>query len=175
LPMSPLVAKMRTASAARIAPSSRSSSTGFQPAAVVGGFAALAALLALGLAGAARSSGGVAAVAGGMRFPFPRFRVVPCPGLGRATGALLRSTAVAPTAKAPPARAPSLPPSLGGVGRPFVPRLGGATSNPWQILKTVVLAMLAAANMLLLTARWRIGRVGRRGTDSDTFGGGGAR
>jgi hypothetical protein len=48
-------------------------------------------------------------------------------------------------------------------------------SNPWQILKTVVLAMLAAANMLLLTARWRIGRVGRQGTDSDTFGRGGAR
>jgi hypothetical protein len=85
----------RAGSAARIAPSS---STGYRPAAVVGGFAGLAALLALGLAGAARSSTGVAALLEWMRFSFPRFRVLPCPDLRGATRALLSSTAVATAA-----------------------------------------------------------------------------
>jgi hypothetical protein len=45
-----------------------------------------------------------------------------------------------------------------------LPRIGGilgtgfSKSQPWELLKALVLAMLAAANALLLTVRWRVGR-----------------
>ena len=49
---------------------------------VAGVLAALAALVAVGLAGAARSTSGLAACFDLARLPFPRFRILPCPGDG---------------------------------------------------------------------------------------------
>jgi hypothetical protein len=168
------VPELRPADAA---PTSTWSGVSRHPAAVAGGLAALTALAVLGIAAAAaRSSAGVAACADLIRFPFPRFRVLPCPGVGSAArgleagaGAVHSTTGVAGSAEAPPgpeAVAPSEPSAVGpSPGREVVPRLGGvlgtavSTSHPWEILKAVVLAMLAAANALLVAARWRLGRL----------------
>jgi hypothetical protein len=134
---------------------------------------ALTALAALGLAGVARSPATAAACADLLRFPFPRFRVLPCPGVGStAPGLVAGSPTPGSTgggvAPAPGAAAPSRPHPSAGTGplpgRQVVPRLGGvlgagiSTSHPWEVLKTVLLAMLAAANFVLLAVRWRLGR-----------------
>jgi hypothetical protein len=184
--VSPLVSHLGTGSppvtlaAAEIRPASAPaastwSSLRAHPAAVTGGLLALAALAALGLAGAARSPTAVAACAELVRFPFPRFRVLPCPGL-RSSADVVGSGVVhsppgssghaqAPAASGAPAHSHR---SAGGgpsPGRQVVPRLGGilgagiSTSRPWELVKTVVLAMLAAANVVLLALRWRLGRL----------------
>ncbi|HST16979.1 MAG TPA: hypothetical protein VLK36_04875 [Gaiellaceae bacterium] len=147
------------------------------PGAAAGGIAALLALAGLGLAGAARSSAFAAACAELARFPFPRFRVLPCPDLGASVGA---SGAVAgPNAAAPPAAATTgTPPSEhapGGSGfgsgsvppYPPLPRIGGVlgaavTKTPWTIVKAIVVAMLATVNALVLGIRWRVGRLQSR-------------
>jgi hypothetical protein len=172
-PAATSVAELQPASSP--APSTWSSLRG-HPAAVTGGLLALAALGALGLAGVARSPTAVAACAELVRFPFPRFRVLPCPGLQSTAG--VAGSGTVPTApgtiggaESPPASdaAPARShPSTGGgpsPGRQVVPRLGGvlgagiSTSRPWELLKTVLLATLAAANAVLLALRWRLGRL----------------
>jgi hypothetical protein len=141
---------------------------------VTGGLLALTALAALGLAGAVRSPTTMAACAELVRFPFPRFRVLPCP-VGGSTADVLGSGAHALGSSSGGAQAPPAPaaparshPATGGGPRPGgqdVPRLGGVlgagitTSNPWEVLKTVLLAMLAAANLALLAVRRRLGRL----------------
>jgi hypothetical protein len=136
--------------------------------AVAGGLTALVALAALGLAGAARGSTTLAACAELTRFPFPHFRILGCPDVRAATipaaagsGATQHGRAAAPigakAARPPRPTSPRLP-------LPPLPRIsdllgtGFPRSNPWELLKAVVLAMLAAANALLLTVRWRLGR-----------------
>ena len=180
--VSPLVSQIGTAAlpspsavpeirAASPAATSTWSSIRAHPAAMTGGLMALTALAALGLAGLARSPATVAACAELARFPFPRFRVLPCPGSG-ATAELLGSgtsaLGSAGAAEAQPVTGGRSHPSAGngfGPGQQVVPRLGGvlgagiSTSNPWQVLKTALLAMLAAANVVLLAVRWRLGRL----------------
>lgn len=149
-------------------PSSGWSSTDTRRTAV-GGLAALLALGAIGLAAAARSSAAVAVCAELSRFPFPRFRILPCPGVGHvARSGLDAGPAAAPTSghtgaatSSPGATAPRRPrgsrfplPRIGGV-------LGTAFSkpHPWEILRAVALGLLAFANAVLLAIRWRIGRL----------------
>src|SRR5262249_37580600 len=136
------------------------------PGAAAGGLAALLLLAGLGVAGAARSSMFAAACAELSRFPFPRFRVLPCPDRG-APGGGPGAFAAGPGAGARGARRAAGPHAPGGSGSvppfPPLPRIGGVlgaavTKTPWTILKALVLAMLAAVNALVLGIRWRVGR-----------------
>jgi hypothetical protein len=137
-----------------------------------GGLAALAALCALGLASVARSPTALAVCAEVTRLPFPHFRVLPCPRLGttgshgvetEASHSLVGASGGArgPGAINPVPHLPTQPrghrapiTGIGGV-------LGTAVSKmrPWPILKAIALALLAAANALVLTLRWRLGRL----------------
>jgi hypothetical protein len=141
------------------------------PGAAAGGIAALLVLAGLGIAGAARSSAFAAACVELSRFPFPRFRVLPCPDLAAPAGAsgvtagTTASGAAAPNAGEQPSPAPipggSVPPL------PPLPRIGGVlgaavTKTPWTIVKGLVVAMLAAVNAVLLGIRWRVGRLQSR-------------
>jgi len=134
--------------------------------------AALAALAAVGIAGAARSSTGLAACLDLARLPFPRFRILPCPETAapgsRKLGSFLGGAAPTPGS-----------PSLGGVesggisnranGRlpvaGVVPRVAGVLGNavqstgPWRYLNSLVLAVLLGANLLLVAVRSRIARL----------------
>ncbi len=140
------------------------------PGAAAGGIAALLALAGLGIAGAARSSVFAAACAELARFPFPRFRVLPCPDLrapAGASGVAAGSNAAGPAA-ANGARTPSRH-VRGGSVPPFPPllRIGGVlgasvTKTPWTILKAIVVAMLAVVNAVVLGIRWRVGRLQSR-------------
>ena len=137
---------------------------------VAGVLAALTALAAVGLAGAARSTNGLAACLDLARLPFPRFRILPCPGEGtpRASGSP-RSPALRhrPTAELPRAASSSnrvarrLPglhlPRLSGV-------LGGAVESdqPWKFLNTLLLTLLVGANLVLVAVRSRIARLQSR-------------
>jgi hypothetical protein len=64
----------------------------------------------------------------------------------------------------PPARPSTAKPSferplLGSLPWPRgAPGAGLSVSHPWQLLRTVILAMLAAANVLLLALRRQVGR-----------------
>jgi hypothetical protein len=141
------------------------------PGAAAGGLAALLMLAGLGVAGAARSSAFAAACAELSRFPFPRFRVLPCPDLSAPSAA--SSTAAASTAAGPAASATGAPPpparhAPGGSGSvppyPPLPRIGGVlgasvTKTPWTFVKAIVVAMLAAVNAVVLGIRWRVGRL----------------
>jgi hypothetical protein len=132
--------------------------------------AALTALAAIGLAGAARSTNGLAACLDLARLPFPRFRILPCPGDGTAGTSGLSSI---------PAAAP---PSVGGaaaVGRAehglagrlpglHLPRLSGVlggaieSDQPWKFLNSLLLTLLVGANLLLVAVRSRIARLQSR-------------
>jgi len=136
-----------------------------------GVLAALTALAALGLAGAARSSNGLAACFDLARLPFPRFRILPCPGdvapgaaeLGASTGAgLPAGTAGGGAARDRGhrvfGRLPALRlPRLSGV-------LGGAVESdqPWKFLNALLLALLLGANLFLVGVRSRIARLQSR-------------
>jgi hypothetical protein len=145
------------------------------PVALGGVIGALLALAGLGLAGAARSSALTAACAELARFPFPRFRVLPCPGIGTAvassangaratSGSITGSSSASNRLGSPSMHAPrgsgSLPPL------PLVPRIGvlgaAVAKTPWSILKMLVLALLAVVNALVLGIRWRVGRLHAR-------------
>ena len=131
------------------------------PVTVAGGLALLVALLGLGAAGAARSSTGfVATCAELARFPFPRFRVLPCDRFagGRASDAasFVAGGSAAST-------------DVAAAGRRLVTRMAqvlGAQAHSavapamraWELLKTIVLTILVAANGLLLAIRWQLGR-----------------
>jgi hypothetical protein len=142
-------------------------------AAVAGGLTALVALAALGLAGAARGSTTLAACAELVRFPFPHFRVLRCPGVSAATvadNAPVAGTTAHGQSRSigPPRPIAKQSPHVTAVSEatvPPLPKIGGilgtnfSKAKPWQLLKALVLAMLAAANALLLTVRWRVGRV----------------
>jgi subtilase-type serine protease len=133
------------------------------PVTVAGGLALLVALLGLGAAAAARSSTGfVAACAELERFPFPRFRVLPC---DRLAGGRARATDAASFVGGGTAASADVT----AAGRRVVPRMAqvlGAQAHSavapamraWELLKTIVLTILVAANGLLLAIRWQLGR-----------------
>jgi hypothetical protein len=137
---------------------------------VAGVLTALAALVAVGLAGAARSTTGLAACFDLTRLPYPRFRILPCPGDGTPGASELNS----PSGAAPPTggvasargraghrpagRLPGLRlPRLSGV-------LGGAVESdqPWKFLNALLLALLMGANLFLIAVRSRIARLQSR-------------
>jgi hypothetical protein len=137
-----------------------------------GGLAALVALGALGLAGVARSPTALGLCAELTRLPFPHFRVLPCPRLGttgshgvetEGSHALVGASgdAGAPGAMNPARHLPSQPRGH----RPPITRVGGflgtavSKTRPSPMLKAIALALLAAANALLLSLRWRLGRL----------------
>ncbi len=140
------------------------------PGAAAGGIAALLTLAGLGIAGAARSSAFAAACAELARFPFPRFRVLPCPDLRAPAGA--SGVAAGSSAAGPAAVNDATTPSRrvrGGSVPPFppLPRIGGVlgasvTKTPWTIFKAIVVAMLAVVNAVVLGIRWRVGRLQSR-------------
>lgn len=137
------------------------SSVARDPVEVAGGLALLVALLGLGAAGAARSSTGIVATCAELgRFPFPRFRVLPCDRFARG-GATDTGSVVAGGSAASA--------DVVAAGRRVVPRVAqvlGAQAHSatapalraWELLKTVVLTILVAANGLLLAIRWQLGR-----------------
>jgi hypothetical protein len=137
-----------------------------------GALAALAALAALGLAGAARSTTGVAACAELARLPFPRFRILPCPSSGAQTTAAELASAGGTTAPGGIARTAAGRSGDAGPGvlsgAPIVPSskgvLGAATERDgaWKLLNSVLLALLLAANTLLIGVRSNIARLQRR-------------
>jgi len=144
---------------------------------LAGGIAALLALAGLGLAGAARSSAFAAACADLSRFPFPRFRVLPCPNVGGPSGTSSGNVVAAGPAHSRPtttnhAPSPGGAPSSGaGAGSlpllPPLPRVGGVlgaavTKAPWSIVKGIVVAVLAVINAFVLGIRWRVGRLHAR-------------
>jgi hypothetical protein len=145
------------------------------PAALGGVIGALLALAGLGLAGAARSSTFAGACAELARFPFPRFRVLPCPGVGTPVAASAEGARAASGSNAGSSGAsnrlgsPSKHDS-GGSGSlpplPVVPRIGvvgaAVVKTPWSIVKAIVLALLAVVNALVLGIRWRVGRLQAR-------------
>jgi hypothetical protein len=140
--------------------------------ALVGGVAALVALLGLGAAAFARSSASLGACVEVLRTPFPRFRILPCPRPSTTTEAIAAST-VTSGPESSPAAVSAAPPHAGRALPqlpPFRPRAAGAfgaripTGHAWELLQTIVLAMLAAANAALLWLRREVGRSQRRPT-----------
>ena len=113
----------------------RACCTGFvrRSAPVAGVLAALTALAAVGLAGAARSTNGLAACLDLARLPFPRFRILPCPG--DATPGASELGAIAGAAP-PPAERPRA--GIGHRGEPdacraFTSRVSAVCSAaPWR-------------------------------------------
>lgn len=138
---------------------------------IAGGIAALLALAGLGIAGAARSSAFAGVCTELARFPFPRFRVLPCPGFGARTETLGNGAAPAsagnrstPTDRTPPAGRGNTPGGGSLPPLPVLPRVGGVlgaavTKAPGSFIKGIVVAVLAVANALLLGIRWRVGRI----------------
>jgi hypothetical protein len=130
----------------------------------------LAALLGLGAAGIARSSSAVAAACATLgRFPFPHFRVLPCLGRGAddaAGAAAIGTTGLTPQSEETPAVPPlargQVAPDIAGVLGARVLRVAAPALRGWELLKTVVLAMLVVANALLLAIRWRLGLLEHR-------------
>jgi hypothetical protein len=136
-----------------------------------GVLAALTALAAVGLAGAARSTNGLAACLDLARLSFPRFRILPCPGdatpgggqLGAITGAAPPTTTTGGAARSARGhrvfgRLPALRlPRLSGV-------LGGAieSDQPWKFLNALLLSLLLGANLFLAAVRSRIARLQSR-------------
>ena len=136
---------------------------------VAGVLAALTALAAVGLAGAARSTSGLAACLDLARLPFPRFRILPCPGDASPGASELGSVAGA----APPGAGGAVGSGRGrrAVGRlplPRLPRLSGVlggaveSDQPWKFLNALLLAMLVGANLVLVAVRSRIARLQSR-------------
>ena len=152
---------------------SRWSGADTRRAALGGGLVALLALATLMGAGAVGSSPLVAACTELARFPFPRFRLLPCPGPGRAAAGGLEPGALSGSAGAPrgsasgAASAPA-PSGTAPIARdlrpPLLPRIGGVLGaavtkeHAWSIVKALVLAMLAVANALIVAVRWRLQR-----------------
>lgn len=139
---------------------------------VTGGFAALAALAALGLAAAARSRDLFAQGIEAARLAFPHFRIVPChPSIARGAlavpGSTQRHPTSAPVSTTHASRAGELPtaPPLALQGPLRIIRRAGRVAgtsivrHPLQALELVVLAMLGAANVVLVGVRVRVGRV----------------
>ena len=162
---------VRSAAAPTTAVAPPTTVVGRHPVALAGGLAALAALAALGLAGAARSSPWLAAGLEVVRSK-PSFGLGHCPGLGvaHASGTAVVGSA-APPGTSPAAvdagstRGGSVPHAGGSSALPAVPHVGGilgtdiSRGRPWDVVKVAVLAMLAAANVLLLAVRRRIARL----------------
>ena len=134
------------------------------PVTVAGGLALLVALLGLGAAGAARSSTGfVAACAELGRFPFPRFRVLPCDRFagGRASGADAASVVAGGTAASADVAAAGRRVVVARMAQVLGAQAHSAVApamRAWELLKTIVLTILVAANGLLLAIRWQLGR-----------------
>ena len=148
-----------------------STSPGFirRSAPVAGVLAALTALAAVGLAGAARSTNGLAACLDLARLQFPRFRILPCPGDAAPRASELGSVAGA------------APPGAGGVAASghghrvarrlpalHLPRLSGVlggaveSDQPWKFLNALLLTLLVGANLVLVAVRSRIARLQSR-------------
>ncbi len=134
------------------------------PVTVAGGLALLVALLGLGAAGAARSSTGfVAACAELGRFPFPRFRVLPCDRFagGRASAADAASVVAGGTAASADVAAAGRRVVVARMAQVLGAQAHSAVApamRAWELLKTIVLTILVAANGLLLAIRWQLGR-----------------
>jgi hypothetical protein len=136
----------------------------------LGGLAALAALAGMGAVAAARSSSGAAVIGELVRFPFPQFRVLPC----RAVDAARRLSAFRLAAEAVPRRAsvsthgvfqpPAATPHVGvpSITRGAIGRVGLAAAHASDLAKVFVLAMLVAANVVVVAVRRRIGRLSER-------------
>jgi hypothetical protein len=137
---------------------------------LIGGLAALTAFLGLGLGALSRPSA-LGACAELLRFPFPRFRVLPCPHIGQAASVVNSGSPTTVPLSADPrvAGAPAGRPPVGQphAERPLLPsspQSGGllgaglSVSHPWELLRTVVLAMLAGANAVLFALRRKAGR-----------------
>jgi hypothetical protein len=121
----------------------------------------------------ARSSASLGACVEVLRTPFPRFRILPCLHPSTATEAIDAASAVTPGQGSSSAGSrASASEQRGGralpVLPPFRPRAAGAfgarfpTGHGWELLQTIVLAMLAAANAALLWLRREVGRSQRR-------------
>jgi hypothetical protein len=136
---------------------------------VAGVLAALTALAALGVAGAARSTGGVAACLDLARLSFPRFRILPCSTVDTPAAGALTSVGGAPTSR-PELLSERDTKGAAGIlpGLRIAPRIGGVlgnaveTSRPWRLLNTFFLALLLGANMLLIAVRSQIARIQSR-------------
>lgn len=142
------------------------SSVRSNPVEVAGGLALLVALLGLGAAGAARSSPGFVATCAELgRFPFPRFRILPCDSLAGgpitdarsfvADGSDGSGNAAAAAVQVKGRRVASRIAHVLGA-KAFGP--GAPAERAWELLKTIILTTLVAANGLLLTIRWQLGR-----------------
>jgi hypothetical protein len=176
--VSPLAAALTTTPAARQpAPQAQAvaaapaGSPGFvrRSAPVAGVLAALTALAAIGLTGAARSTNGLAACLDLARLPFPRFRILPCPGDGTPAASGLSSTPPAPPFAGGAAAVGRVEHDVAGrLPRLRLPRLsgvlGGAVERdqPWKFLSTLLLTLLVGANLLLVAVRSRIARLQSR-------------
>jgi hypothetical protein len=138
---------------------------------VAGVLAALMALAAVGLAGASRSTNGLAACLDLARLPFPRFRILPCPGDATPGASELGSIAGA----APPGDGGLAASGHGHRGREarrlpgfHLPRLSGVlggaveSDQPWKFLNALLLTLLAGANLVLVAVRSRIARLQSR-------------
>jgi hypothetical protein len=105
--------------------------------------------------------------------PFPDFRVILCiprangiPRTVLAVGAASSTSEPSPSAQAKAAtvgRTAMRPPAtrVPGLRLPWPGRVLGVglgASHPWQLLRTVLLAMLIAANLVLLVLRRQVGR-----------------
>jgi hypothetical protein len=136
----------------------------------MGGLAALATLAGMGAVAAARSSSGAAVIGELVRFPFPRFRVLSCRAVDAARRLSALRLAAGPVARRasvsthgvfqPPAAAPR----VGGpsVTRGAIGRVGLAAAHASSLVKVFVLAMLMAANVVVVAVRRRIGRLSAR-------------
>jgi hypothetical protein len=136
---------------------------------VVGVLAGLAALAAVGIAGAARSTSGVAACLDLARLPFPRFRILPCNTVDTPAAGALTSVGGAPTSRPELLSERDTKDAAGMLpGLRVAPRIGGvlgdavATSRPWRLLNTFFLALLLGANMVLIAVRSQIARIQSR-------------
>jgi hypothetical protein len=121
----------------------------------------------LGLAAAARSSSGIAVLGEAVRFPFPRFRVLPCRALDAARSLYFSRLAPGPAPGRPSVFADGLfqPPTvtahadIPAIARGLISRAGMTAAHASELVKMFVLAMLVAANGLVLAARRKIGRL----------------
>ncbi len=146
-----------------------SASLARRSAPVAGAVAALAALAALGLAGAARSTGGIAACAELARLPFPRFRILPCfdrgdPSVGAALASDTRSAGAGAASPGSADGATTKGAAGAPLGRPRSSGVLGAakSTQAWKFLNTLLLAVLVAANTLLVAVRSKIARTQSR-------------
>jgi hypothetical protein len=165
---------VRTAAEPAAVAAPHATAAGRRTAVAAGGAAALLVLAALGVAAVARSSGwlavGLELARGNLSFAAGH-----CPRWIPFTRGTTPAPAVPPDAAPPPGAAAVAEHGAPAAGRPgavpappevpTVPHLGGilgagvSRSRPWELLKLVALALLGAANAVLVALRWRVARL----------------